>query len=191
MRVENSLLVNARPEQVFPLLENPHSLKKWVTFLRQVQWATGSGIGARDRCQLKIGGMTIWGVAQVDVYEKNVRIGRKSVKGMKIRSDIRLVPEGPHTRVNWAISYRPPMGPLGSLLDAVVMGGALRKGVATSLIGLKCLAESGHPPSSHKGSSDLRDALKPGTPSVLVDGDFPVNPSLSEHVQELGARYRS
>ncbi len=168
-RVENSLVVNARPEQIFPLLEDPHSAMKWVTFLRQIQWAKGSGIGAKDRCQLEIAGMKVWMGAQVDVYEKNVRIGRKSVEGMKMRSEIHLVPEGSHTRVVWAMSYRPPMGPLGSLIDALMMRRAIRAGVAASLAGLKRLAESGYKPIPHMGVEDLRDALAKGTPPVLVD----------------------
>lgn len=172
-RVENSLVVNARPEQVFPLLENPHSLMKWVTFLRQVQWAKGSGIGAKDRCQLEIAGMKVWAVAQVQVYEKNVRIGRESVEGMRMRSEIHLVPDGSNTRVEWAMSYRPPMGRLGSLMDAMIMRRAIRKGVATSLGRLKGLAESGYKPIPHVGVDVLRDALVSGTPPVPVDARDP------------------
>jgi phage shock protein E len=167
--VEDSIVVHARPEQVFPLLEDPQSLMKWVTFLRQVQWAKGSGIGAKDRCQLEIAGRKVWMGAQVDVYEKNVRIGRKSVEGMKMRSEVRLVPEGPNTRVEWAMSYRPPMGPIGSLMDAMVMRKAIREGLTASLEGLKRLAESGYLPIPHVGADDLRAALAKGTPPVLLD----------------------
>ena len=168
-RVESSLVVNARPEQIFPLLEDPHSLMRWVTFLRQVQWAEGSGIGAKDRCQIEIGGMKVWMGAQVHVYEKNVRIGRKSVEGMRMRSEVHLVSEGSSTRVEWVMSYRPPMGPIGSLLDALMMRKAIRDGLAASLEGLKRLAESGYQPIPHIGADDLRAALAKGTPPVLVD----------------------
>ncbi|MCI4353306.1 MAG: SRPBCC family protein [Thermoplasmata archaeon] len=167
--VESSLVVNAGPEQVFPLVEDPHSLMKWVSFLRQVQWAKGSGVGAKDRCQIEIAGRKVWMGAQVYVYEKNVRIGRKSVEGMKMASEIRLVPEGGATRVQWVMSYRPPLGPLGSLMDALMMRRAIRKGVAASLGRLKRLAESGYQPIPHMGVDDLRDAFSNGTPPVLVD----------------------
>ncbi|MCI4348092.1 MAG: SRPBCC family protein [Thermoplasmata archaeon] len=168
-RVESSLVVNARPEQVFPLLEDPHSAMKWVTFLGQVQWAKGSGIGAKDRCQLEIAGMKVWMGAQVDVYEKNVRIGRRSVEGMKMRSEVHLVPEGPNTRVDWTMSYRPPWGPIGFLMDALMMRKAIVKGVTASLGRLKRLAESGYKPIPFVGADDLRAALTKGTPPVLVD----------------------
>jgi rhodanese-related sulfurtransferase/uncharacterized membrane protein len=168
-RVENSIVVNARPEQVFPLLEDPNTLMKWVTFLRQVQWASGSGIGAKDRCQIEIGGRKVWMGAQVYVYQKNVRIGRKSVEGMSMRSEAHLVSEGPHTRVEWAISYRPPMGPIGSLLDSMIMRRSIRNGMSASLAGLKRLAESGYKPIPHVGVDDLRAALALGSPPVLVD----------------------
>jgi rhodanese-related sulfurtransferase/uncharacterized membrane protein len=168
-RVEASLVVNAPPEQVFPLLEDPHSVMKWVTFLRQVQWAKGSGIGARDRCQIEIAGMKIWMGAQVCVYEKNVRIGRSSVEGMKMRSEVHLGSEGPSTRVVWTMSYRPPMGPIGYLMDSLIMRSAIRKGLTASLGELKRLAESGYKPIPHVGADDLRAALAKGTPPVLVD----------------------
>jgi rhodanese-related sulfurtransferase/uncharacterized membrane protein len=168
-RVETSLVMNAPPEQIFPLLEDPHSVMKWVTFLRQVQWAKGSGLGAKDRCQIEVAGMRVWMGAQVDVYQKNVRIGRRSVEGMEMRSEVHLVPDGSSTRVEWAMSYRPPMGPIGYVMDALMMRTAVRKGLTASLEKLKHLAESGYKPIPHVGADDLRAALLKGTPPVLVD----------------------
>lgn len=168
-RVESSLVVNAAPEQIFPLLEDPHSVMKWATFVRQVQWAKGSGIGATDRCQIEISSMKVWMGAQVNVYEKNVRIGRRSVGGMEMQSEVQLVPQGPNTRVEWTMSYRPPMGPIGSLLDLLLMRASIRRGQVASLKKLKSLAETGYQPIPHVGADELRTALREGTPPVLLD----------------------
>jgi rhodanese-related sulfurtransferase/uncharacterized membrane protein len=167
--VSSSTVIDAPPKDVFPLLEDPHAVMKWVSFLRQVQWATGSGIGAKDRCQLQIGGMKVWMGAQVNVYEKNVRIGRRSVEGMEMRSEVRLVPQSSGTRVEWRMAYRPPMGPLGRLMDLLLMRSALQKGMQTSLGSLKSLAESGYTPIPHVGAEELRQALANGTRPFLLD----------------------
>ena len=168
-RAESSVVVNAAAPEVFRLLEDPHALMKWVTFLRQVQWAKGSGVGARDRCQLEIAGMKVWMGAQVHLYEKNSRIGRRSVEGMPMRSEVQLTPIEARTRVDWTISYRPPMGPLGALMNALVMGKSMREGMSKSLAQLKGLAESGYQPIPHVGVDELRESIARGTPPVLVD----------------------
>jgi hypothetical protein len=191
-RVDSSTVVNGRSDQVFPLLETPYALQKWVTFLRQVQRAEGSGLGAQDLCQFRIGGMDFWAVAEVDVYEKSVRIGRTSVEGkMMMRSEFHLVPEGSNTRVRWAVSYRPPMGSLGSLLDVLIMRRAIRKGMTASLEGLRGLVESGSESSLQAALSDPCQASATGTLPEFVDDSVSGIRSLSDQVRQTGVRYEA
>jgi hypothetical protein len=190
-RVDSSLVMNGRPEQVFPHLETPYALQKWVAFLRQVQRAEGSGLGAQDLCQFNIGGVNFWAVGQVQVYERNVRIGRMSVEGMKMRSEFHLVPEGSNTRVKWAVSYRPPMRRLGSLLDMVIMRRAIRKGMAASLEDLRRLVESSTEPPLQRAVDDPGEATAPGTPPDFVDVSLSTNRSLPDHVQPIGAGHEA
>ncbi|MCI4350309.1 MAG: SRPBCC family protein [Thermoplasmata archaeon] len=190
-RVESSIVVNARPERVFPLLENPYSLPNWITYLRQVEWARGSGLGSLDGCHLRIAGIKFHATARVHAFEKNVQIGRTNVEGMKMRSEFHLVPDGSRTIVTWAVSYEPPLGQLGFLLDAMMFHRVIRKGVAASLHELKRVAEAGHgrfwtPSRGHAGAT-----IGERDPTVHGYADVRGNRSRSDHPGRMEVSFRA
>ena len=45
------------------------------------------------------------------------------------------------TRVEWTIGYKPPMGPLGALVDALFMNRVFQNEIEESLEGLKAQLE--------------------------------------------------
>ena len=74
-------------------------------------------------------------------YDPPRIFARKATSGMELDGRMTVEPSDDGTRVEWTIGYRPPMGPLGMVVDALFMNRVFQNEIEESLERLKAQLE--------------------------------------------------
>jgi ligand-binding SRPBCC domain-containing protein len=102
------------------------------------------GVGAMRRCELKPKGWVeerVWEWSPPHVIGLEVSASEWPIAFMKWRTE--LEKDGNATRISQDLSYKVKFGPLGALMDLLVMRRMLNKGVGGAFEALKRYVENG------------------------------------------------
>ena len=143
--LENSIRIDATPEKVWSVLASLDALAKYDPGVAksEIVSAAKEGPGAARKCDLTPGGwfkerVTDWQPNEVlsfELYECTLPVRR-------LRHSYTLVREGGATVVRQRMEYELKLGPLGKLLDAVMVRRKWNAGIKGFLSGLKRYAET-------------------------------------------------
>ncbi len=145
-KVTRSLLVNAPPEKIYPLVADPRGWKQWSVWNQRdpamaiTYSGATSGVGAvwEWRSATEGDGRMSFtraeapGLLAYDLYFPDF--------GTTSRGELRLVPEGGATRVSWTMEGNMGRNPLFSWF-ALFADGMVGKDFEAGLAGLKAAAE--------------------------------------------------
>ena len=142
-RIRKTIEIEASPEHVFSYATNASTQTGWVKFLKQIDITSGDGQsqGTTDRCLVKLGPRAQAVDAVWTEYDSPRAFARKTTSGMEMEGRMTFQPADGGTRVEWTIGYRPPMGPLGALVDALFMNRVFQNEIEESLESLKVKLE--------------------------------------------------
>ena len=143
--LENSIRIEAPPEKVWTVLASLEALDRYDPGVAKAEIVseTREGPGSARRCDLKPGGWFKERVAEwrphqalsFELYECTLPVRR-------LRHSYTLVPDGSGTVVRQRMEYQLKFGPLGRLLDAVVVRRKWAAGIRGFFSGLKRYVES-------------------------------------------------
>ena len=137
--------IDAPKEKVWEVLADLGSIYKWNPGVSHSTSESTQGEGATRHCDLQNPSgyleerATNWREGEgftIDIYESNFPIKRNLVQ-------FSVEANGNGTIVKVAPDYQFKFGPIGSLLDRLILGRQLRKGMANLLAGLKYHVETG------------------------------------------------
>jgi len=144
MRVEESIIINRSPEEVFGFLSVRANDPVWMASVTESEWldpADPMRVGRRGRMVMKAMGRREF-LDEVTVYEPGRRIAHRSVSGpMEIHTACIAEPAGNGCRAT--VLYEPlhlPGGVLGRV-TAPLTAGVVRRTFRTDLARLKDILE--------------------------------------------------
>ena len=142
-RIVKSIDIDASPENVFNYATNAARQPDWVKFLREIEITAGDGRSkdTTDRCVIKLGPRAQAVEAVWTEYDPPRTFARKATSGMEMEGRMTFEASDAGTRVQWAIRYRPPMGPMGLMVDALFMSRVFQNEIEESLESLKAQLE--------------------------------------------------
>jgi uncharacterized membrane protein len=142
-RIVKSIVIDASPENVFNYATNAATQPDWVNFVREIEITSGDGQSkdTTDRCVIKLGPRAQAVEAVWTEYDAPRTFARKATSGMEMEGRMTFEPSDGGTRVRWAIQYRPPMGPMGLVVDALFMNRVFQNEIEESLESLKAQLE--------------------------------------------------
>ncbi len=141
--IRKTIDIEASPEHVFNYATNASTQTDWVKFLKRIDITSGDGQsqGSTDRCVVKLGPRAQAVNAVWTEYDRPRAFARKATDGMEMEGRMTFQPQDGGTRVEWTIGYRPPMGLLGAIVDALLMNRIFQNEVEESLESLKAQLE--------------------------------------------------
>ena len=142
-RIRKTIEIEASPEHVFGYATNASTQTAWIKFLKQIDITSGDGQskGTTDRCVVKLGPSAQAVDATWTEYDPPRTFARTATGGMEMEGRMTFQPSDAGTRVEWTIGYKPPMGPLGALVDALFMNRVFQNEIEESLESLKAQLE--------------------------------------------------
>ena len=143
--LENSIRIDATPEKVWSVLASLDALAKYDPGVSRSEIVSPAkeGPGAARRCDLTPGG---WFKERVLDWRPNEALSFElyecTLPVRRLRHSYTLVWEGDGTLVRQRMEYELKFGPLGKLLDAVIVRRKWIAGIHGFLAGLKRHAEA-------------------------------------------------
>ena len=141
--IRKSIDISASPEQAFGYVTDPSTQPDWITFIREVEITSGDAksAGTTDRCLFKLGPRAQTLDAVWTEYDPPRSFARKATSGPAMEGRMTFEPRDDGAYVEWTVDYRPPMGPLGALIDALFMNRLFQNEMEESLESLKARLE--------------------------------------------------
>lgn len=145
-KVTRSLLVNAPPEKIYPLVADPRGWKQWSVWNQRDPAMAITYSGAPS------GAGAVWAWRSATEGDGRMSFTRAEAPGLLAydlyfpdfgttsRGELRLVPEGNATRVSWTMEGNMGRNPLFSWI-ALFADGMVGKDFEAGLAGLKAVAE--------------------------------------------------
>jgi acyl-CoA synthetase (AMP-forming)/AMP-acid ligase II/uncharacterized membrane protein len=118
MRIEESIEINASPEEIWPFVSSAEGLATVLAGVTrwEVEGRRKSGLGARYRMLMEVGSAQVGGLIEIVEYHECLDLAWTSITGIDQRGRWRLREQGDgSTRVTLRLSYHSP----GSFLSAV------------------------------------------------------------------------
>ena len=143
--LENSIRIDATPEKVWSVLASLDALAKYDAGVSRSEIVSPAkeGPSAAQRCDLTPGG---WFKERVADWRPNEALSFElyecTLPVRRLRHSYTLVREGDGTLVRQLMEYELKFGPLGKLLDAVIVRRKWIAGIHGFLSGLKRHAEA-------------------------------------------------
>jgi hypothetical protein len=143
--LENSIRIDTTPDKVWSVLASLDALAKYDPGVSksEIVSAAKEGLGAARRCDLTPGG---WFKERVADWRPNEALSFElyecTLPVRRLWHGYTLVREGGATVVRQRMEYELKFGPLGKLLDAVMVRRKWNAGIKTFLAGLKRHAEA-------------------------------------------------
>jgi ligand-binding SRPBCC domain-containing protein len=143
--LENSIRIDATPERVWSVLASLDALAKYDPGVAKAELVSvvKEGPGAARRCDLTPGG---WFKERVTDWRPNEALAFElfecTLPVRQLRHSYTLVPDGDGTVVGQRMEYELKFGPLGKLLDAVMVRRKWTSGIRSFLAGLKRYTET-------------------------------------------------
>jgi uncharacterized membrane protein len=151
MEIEESIIINRRPEDVFAFLEVRSNDATWMAAVVESEWLEGTatdlsapiGVGRRGRMLLKLPGRQAEFIDEVTEYEPGRRIAHRTVNGpMPLNTACLCEPAGDGCRATvMGATERLPGGLLGRAAAPLVTM-VMRRGFKADLVRLKRILES-------------------------------------------------
>ena len=161
--LENAIRIDTTPEKVWSVLTSLDALAKYDPGVSKVEIVSEAkvGPGAARRCDLAPGGwfkerVTDWRPSEALSFE----LFECSLPVRALRHSYTLVPDGGGTLVSQRMEYRLKFGPLGRLLDAMIVRRQWQAGIHGFFAGLKRYVESGGPPAPEGSTDGLRSGAR-------------------------------
>ena len=138
-----SIDIDASPDNVFNYVTNASTQPDWIMFMKSVDITAGDGQskGTTDRSVIKLGPRAQEVEALWTEYDPPRAFARKATSGMEMEGRMTFEPSDDGTHVEWMIAYKPPMGSLGMVVDALFMNRVFQNEVEESLERLKAQLE--------------------------------------------------
>ncbi len=138
-----SIDIDASPDNVFNYVTNVSTQPDWIKFLKAIDITSGDGQtkGTTDRCVIKLGVRAQEVEALWTEYDPPRAFARKATSGMEMEGRMTFEPSDDGTHVEWTIGYRPSMGSLGMVVDALFMNRVFQNEIEESLESLKAQLE--------------------------------------------------
>jgi hypothetical protein len=144
-RLELKVLVNATPEQIWPIIADFEGQKCWMVDLRKLDIISTvkDGVGTKLKVTSEIFGLRlVRDVMLVDYWQPPriysvIHMGQFTGTGY-----FELKPAGDATELTWVEDFTPPLGPLGELGFKLIVGPHLRRVFLRSMDNVKRLAEA-------------------------------------------------
>lgn len=151
MKIEESIIINRSPEDVFAFLEVRTNDAAWMASVVESEWlnqpaavpAAPIGVGRRGRMVMKLAGRRAVFIDEVTEYERGNRIAHRTVNGpIPLTTACICEPAGDGCRTTVVgATERLPGGLFGRIAAPVVAAG-LRRGFRSDLARLKHILES-------------------------------------------------
>jgi uncharacterized membrane protein len=143
-RVVKSIRIDAPREHVFALATDVTRQPDWTTFVKEGLITSGDGksAGTTDKTTVKVGPRATKAENVWTEYTTGERFARRATSGMQMEERMLFTPVGNGTDVQWAVSYTPPMGPLGKFMDVFMMNRVYQNEIEASLDRLKAALET-------------------------------------------------
>jgi uncharacterized protein YndB with AHSA1/START domain len=125
--VTASIQIAAPPDDVWKLVMNPASLGQWVTIHRKLLHADDGPprVGFTMDQRIQVRGVSLevhWQLVECRSCELAVWEGRGPARS-HARSEYVLKDEHGGTRFDYRNEFRPPLGPIGTLVSRALVGG--------------------------------------------------------------------
>jgi uncharacterized protein YndB with AHSA1/START domain len=126
--VTASIQIAAAPADVWKMVMDPDRLDDWVTVHRELHHADEGPprVGYRMDQQIHLRGVNLevhWKLAECDPCERAVWEGRGPARS-RARTEYILSPTGDGaTRFDYNNEFRPPLGPIGTIVSRALVGG--------------------------------------------------------------------
>jgi uncharacterized membrane protein len=143
-RVVKSIRIDAPREHVFALATDVTRQPDWTTFVKEGLIISGDGksAGTTDRTVIQVGPRATKTESVWTEYNSGERFARRATSGMQMEERMLFTPVGNGTDVQWAVSYTPPLGILGKLMDVFMMNRVYQNEIEGSLERLKAELET-------------------------------------------------
>lgn len=143
--LKHEIRVEAKAEKVWDVLANLENVQHYNPGVAKAAYisAARSGVGAARRCDLKDGTAikeTVIGWEANEAITMELTESPWPVKNMRWRTSLQT--EGNATRVSQTLSYEMKMGPIGRILNALVMRNKMDKNLGEIFGSMKKYAES-------------------------------------------------
>ena len=149
--LENSIRIDAPPEKVWSVLASLDTLERYDPGVLKSEIVTPSrqGPGAARRCDLKPGG---WFKERVAEWQPNESLSFElfecTLPVRRLKHSYTLTPDGSGTLVRQRMEYELKFGPIGRLMDAMMVRKKWDAGIKGFFAGLKHYVETGRRPSA-------------------------------------------
>lgn len=144
--LENSILINAPPEKVWSVLAKLDALVQYDPGVKTVELISAShqGPGAARKCDLVPGGWFKEKVVDWTPHEAlSFELFECTLPVRSLKHSYTLTPEGGGTLVRQRMEYELKLGPLGKLLDTLMVRRKWDAGIKAFFAGLKHYVETG------------------------------------------------
>jgi ligand-binding SRPBCC domain-containing protein len=161
--LENQVRIEAPPEKVWSVLASLDALAQYDPGIAKSEIVSDAkqGPGAARRCDLAPGG---WFKERVAAWRPNESLSFElydcTLPVRALRHSYTLVPEGGGTLVSQRMEYRLKFGPLGKLLDAMIVRKKWNDGIRGFFSGLKRYVESGGQAANEGKTGGLRSGAR-------------------------------
>jgi uncharacterized protein YndB with AHSA1/START domain len=141
--IRKSIDIAVSPEKVFDYATDPAAEPDWITFVKEVEITSGDGKseGTTDRVVFKLGPRAQILDAVWTEYDPPRSFVRKTTSGLQMESRMTFEPGGDGAHVEWAVSYKPLMGPIGLVADVLFINRVFQNEMEESLESLKTRLE--------------------------------------------------
>ncbi|MGH9659438.1 MAG: SRPBCC family protein [Bryobacteraceae bacterium] len=149
--LENSIRIEAPPEKVWSVLSSLDALDPYDPGITKSEIVTPSreGLGSARRCDLTPGG---WFKEKVADWRPNESLSFElfecTLPVRRLKHSYTLTPDGSGTLVRQRMEYDLKFGPVGKLMDAIMVRKKWDAGIKGFFAGLKHYVETGRRPSA-------------------------------------------
>lgn len=147
--LENSIRIDAAPEKVWAVLASLELLDQYDPGVRKSEVVSSSkeGIGAARRCDLVPGGWFKERIIALDPHESLAfELFECTLPVRRLKHTYTLTADGAATLVRQRMEYELKFGPVGKLLDALMVRRKWDAGIKGFFAGLKHYVETGTRP---------------------------------------------
>lgn len=138
-RLDHSIDIKAPTDEVFAYIADVNSHPDWVKWTKVAQDTSPErkGVGGTSAGVMQVGPKKESVETLTTEYKEGQFVTRRTTRGMQMTDRLSVLPAADGTKVAWSVDYKPPMGGLGKLMDALFMERLFDQLMQDSLSNLK------------------------------------------------------